>query len=51
MVGVDSFLAAESTAAGRSFNRLGKLAWDRTAWPLYPVTSKVIPDVRERSGQ
>ena len=34
MVGVDSFLTAESTAAVRSFNRFGKLAWDRTAWPF-----------------
>ena len=51
MVGVDSFLTAESTAAVRSFNRFGKLAWDRTAWPLATRISQIIPDVRVRSVQ
>jgi len=51
MVGVDSFLTAESTAAVRSFNRFGKLAWDRTAWPFVSRISQVIPDVRVRSVQ
>jgi len=51
MVGVDSFLTAESTAAVRSFNRFGKLAWDRTAWPFNSVISQVIPDLRVRSVQ
>ena len=51
MVGVDSFLTAESTAAVRSFNRFGKLAWDRTAWPFNSVISQIIPDLRVRSVQ
>ena len=51
MVGVDSFLTAESTAAVRSFNRFGKLAWDRTAWPFNSVIAQVIPDLRVRSIQ
>jgi hypothetical protein len=51
MVGVDSFLTAESTAAVRSFNRFGKLAWDRTAWPFVSRISQVIPDLRVRSVQ
>ena len=51
MVGVDSFLTAETTAAVRSFNRFGKLAWDRTAWPFNSVISQVIPDLRVRSVQ
>ena len=51
MVGVDSFLTAETTAAVRSFNRFGKLAWDRTAWPFASRLSQIIPDVRVRSVQ
>jgi len=51
MVGVDSFLTAESTAAVRSFNRFGKLAWDRTAWPFNSVIEQIIPDLRVRSVQ
>ena len=51
MVGVDSFLAAETTAAVRSFNRFGKLAWDRTSWPLASRLTQVIPDLRVRSVQ
>jgi len=51
MVGVDSFLTAENTAAVRSFNRFGKLAWDRTAWPFASRIKQVISDVRVRSVQ
>ena len=51
MVGVDSFLAVETTAAVRSFNRFGKLAWDRTAWPFNSVIEQIIPDLRVRSVQ
>jgi len=51
MVGVDSFLTAETTAAVRSFNRFGKLAWDRTAWPFVSRITQVIPDLRVRSVQ
>ena len=51
MVGVDSFLTAETTAAVRSFNRFGKLAWDRTSWPITSRLTQVIPDVRVRSVQ
>ncbi len=49
MVGVDALLTAESTAAVRSFNRFGRLAWERTAWPLASRLTQVIPDVRVRS--
>jgi hypothetical protein len=51
MVGVDSFVTAETTAAVRSFNRFGKLAWDRTSWPITSRLTQVIPDVRVRSVQ
>ena len=55
MIGVDGLLSNgstnETTAAVRSFNRFGKLAWDRTAWPLATRISQVIPDVRVRSVQ
>ena len=49
MIGVASLLTAESTAAVRSFNRFGRLAWDRTTWPFASRITQVIPDVRVRS--
>ena len=55
MIGVDGLLSNgstnETTAAVRSFNRFGKLAWDRTAWPFNSVIAQVIPDLRVRSVQ
>ena len=49
MVGVDSFLTAESTAAVRRFNRFLKLAWDRTAWPFVTRVSLFIQNEVVRS--
>ena len=45
------FLLLKTTAAVRSFNRFGKLAWDRTAWPFNSVIEQIIPDLRVRSVQ
>jgi len=49
MIGVDSLLPAETTAALRSFNRFGRLAWGRTAWPFVSRIEQIIPDLRVRS--
>lgn len=49
LIGVDSLLTAESNAAVRSFNRFGRLAWSRTAWPFASRLAQIIPDVRVRS--
>ena len=49
MIGVDSLLSAETDASTRSFNRFGRLAWDRTAWPFVSRLTQVVPDVRVRS--
>ena len=49
MIGVDSLLTAETDASTRSFNRFGRLAWDRTAWPFVSRLTQVVPDVRVRS--
>ena len=49
MIGVDSLLSAETDASTRSFNRFGRLAWDRTAWPFVSRLTQIVPDVRVRS--
>jgi len=49
MVGVDSFLAAETNAAIRSFNRYGRLAWERTRWPDTIRMEQKIPDIQVRN--
>ncbi len=49
LIGVDSLLTAESTAALRSFNRFGRLAWTRTAWPFVSRLTQIVPDLRVRS--
>ena len=49
MIGVASLLTVESDAGVRSFNRFGRLAWDRTSWPFASRITQVIPDVRVRS--
>ena len=49
MIGVASLLTVESDAGVRSFNRFGRLAWDRTSWPFASRISQIIPDVRVRS--
>ena len=43
MVGVDSFLTAENTAAVRSFNRFGKIAWAALFWRLRLDHERVGP--------
>ena len=49
MIGVANLLTVESDAGVRSFNRFGRLAWDRTSWPFASRISQIIPDVRVRS--
>ncbi len=49
MIGVANLLTVESDAGVRSFNRFGRLAWDRTTWPFASRISQIIPDVRVRS--
>ena len=49
LIGLDALQSSEEDAAVASFNRFGKLAWDRTTWPFNCVLKQVIPDVRVRS--
>ena len=49
MVGVDSFLTAETNAAIRSFNRYGRLAWERARWPDTIRLEQKIPDIQVRN--
>jgi hypothetical protein len=49
MVGVDSFLTAETNAAIRSFNRYGRLAWERARWPDTVRLEQKIPDIQVRN--
>ena len=44
LVGVNSFLTAETSAAIRSFNRFGRLAWERARWPDTIRFEQKIPD-------
>jgi len=49
MVGVDSLLTQEQEAAVRSFNRFGRLAWERARWPDTIRLEPKLPDVQVRS--
>ena len=49
MVGVDSLLTQEQDAAVRSFNRFGRLAWERARWPDTIRLEQKLPDVQVRS--
>ena len=49
LVGVDSFLTAETNAAVRSFNRFGRLAWERARWPDTIRFEQKIPDIQVRN--
>ena len=49
LIGAGALLSSEEDAAVRSFNRFGKLAWDRARWPFNCVLKQIIPDVRVRS--
>ena len=49
LIGLDTLQTSEATAAVRSFNKFGRLAWERTQWPEATVLKQVIPDVRVRS--
>ena len=49
MVGVDSLLTQEQDAAVRSFNRFGRLAWERARWPDTIRLEPKLPDVQVRS--
>ena len=49
MIGVDSLLTSEQDAAVRSFNRFGRLAWERARWPDTIRLEPKLPDVQVRS--
>ncbi len=49
LIGVKTLLSVESEAGVRSFNRFGRIAWGRTAWPFASRLTQIIPDVRVRS--
>lgn len=49
LVGVDSFVTAETSAAVRSFNRFGRLAWERARWPDMVRFEQKIPDIQVRN--
>jgi len=49
LVGVDSFVTAETNAAVRSFNRFGRLAWERARWPDMVRFEQKIPDIQVRN--
>lgn len=49
MAGLDSLLTQEQDAAVRSFNRFGRLAWERARWPDTIRLEPKLPDVQVRS--
>ena len=49
LVGVDSLLTSEENAAVRSFNRFGRLAWERTRWPDTIRLEQKTPDNQVRN--
>ena len=49
MIGVDTLLTTEQDAAVRSFNRFGRLAWERARWPDTIRLEPKLPDVQVRS--
>jgi hypothetical protein len=49
LVGVDSLLTTEQNAAIRSFNRFGRLAWERTRWPDTVRLEQKTPDLQVRN--
>lgn len=49
LVGVDSLLTTEQNAAIRSFNRFGRLAWERTRWPDTIRLEQKTPDLQVRN--
>jgi len=48
-IGVDSLLSDEQSAAIRSFNRFGRLAWERTRWPDTIRLEQKTPDLQVRN--
>jgi len=49
LVGVDDLLTEEQNAAIRSFNRFGRLAWERTRWPDTVRLEQKVPDLQVRN--
>ena len=49
LVGVDDLLTEEQNAAIRSFNRFGRLAWERTRWPDTIRLEQKVPDLQVRN--
>lgn len=49
LVGVDSLLTSEENAAVHSFNRFGRLAWERTKWPDTVRLEQKTPDNQVRN--
>ncbi len=48
-IGVDSLLSDEQNAAIRSFNRFGRLAWERTRWPDTIRLEQKTPSLQVRN--
>ena len=49
MAGIDTLLTSETNAAIRSFNRFGRLGWERAKWPEAVRFEQKIPDVQVRN--
>ena len=49
LIGLDSLLEQEQSAAIRSFNRFGRLAWERTRWPDTIRLEQKTPDLQVRN--
>ncbi len=49
MAGIDTLLTSETNAAIRSFNRFGRLGWERARWPEAVRFEQKIPDVQVRN--
>ena len=49
LIGLDSLLTQEQNAAVRSFNRFGRLAWERTRWPDTIRLEQKTPDLQVRN--
>ena len=49
MIGIDAFLTSEQNAAIRSFNRYGRLGWERARWPDAIRLEQKIPDIQVRN--
>ena len=49
LIGLDDLLTQEENAAIHSFNRFGRLAWERTRWPDTIRLEQKTPDLQVRN--